>query len=96
MISRSNEHIIKDMEFNFDKFHVCVNLDYFLSLTREIMDLTMIIKTYTRKWNFKYKVKEFIKQSFIDTLNFAFNESQFIWYMSYRRFVVFRLAGFFT
>ena len=49
------------MEFNFDKCHVCANLDYLLGLTREILDLTMIVKTYTRKWNFKYKVKEFIK-----------------------------------
>lgn len=73
-----------------------LNLDYILDLTREIIDLSIICKTYARRANIKYKVKEFIKQSVIEALTFNFNETQFIWYMSASRFIVFRAANFKT
>lgn len=71
-----------------------MNLDHILGLTRELIDLSIILKTYTRKWAFKYRGKE--RQTIIDSVNFAFNETQFIWFMSQSRFLVFRFADFKT
>ena len=50
-------------------------MDYILELTIKIVDLSIICKTYARRWNFKYKVKEFIKQTVIEALSFQFNET---------------------
>ena len=67
-----------------------------MSLAPEIIDLSIIVKTFTRKWNLKFKVKDYIRQTIIESLHFQFNETQFIWYMSQSRFLVFRLAEFNT
>lgn len=75
VISRGHETNIQDINTTFDKCHLCLNLDYVLGLTREIIDLAIIVKTYTRKWNFKYKVKEYIKQTVIEGLSFGFLET---------------------
>jgi hypothetical protein len=96
VINRGNETIIEEFHTNFDKCHLSLNFDYMLEITREIVDLSVICKTYTRKWNFKYKVKEYVKQTVVDSLNFTFQETQFIWYMSKSRFLVFRAAQFKT
>jgi hypothetical protein len=96
VVTRGHESNIQQFNTTFDKCHLCLNLDYILDMTREIVDLSVICKTYARKWNFKYKVKEFIKQTVIETLTFQFNETQFIWYMSKSRFLVFRAAHFKT
>lgn len=71
-------------------------MDYILSLTREFIDLGIIVKTYTRKWDLKFKVKDFVKQTVIESLNFEYKETQFIWYMSHSRYVVFSLLDFHT
>jgi hypothetical protein len=96
IITRGQETNIKFISTTFDKCHICLNMDYILSLTREIIDISIIFKTYTRKWDLKFKVKEYIKQTIIKSLNFEFKESQFIWYMSHSRYVVFSLADFHT
>lgn len=75
---------------------MCLNLDYVLSMTREIIDLSIICKTYARKWNIKYKVKEYIKQTVLESLTFTFQETQFLWFMSRSRFLVFRAKNFKT
>ena len=61
IITRGHESNIEQFHTTFDKCHFCLNMDYFLDMTRELVDLSIICKTYARKWNFKYKVKEFIK-----------------------------------
>lgn len=80
----------------FDKCHLSLNLDYLLSLAPEFIDLGVITKTYSRKWNLKYRVKDFIRKNIIERMHFNFTESQFLWYMSQSRFLVFRLADFTT
>jgi hypothetical protein len=80
----------------FDKCHLSLNLDFILGLTREIIDLSIIFKSFTRKWNLKFKVKDYIKKTIIENLHFDFKETQFLWYMSQSRFLVFRLSDFNT
>jgi hypothetical protein len=41
------------------------DLDYIQGMIREIIDLTVICKTYSRKWNVKYKVKEYLRQTVV-------------------------------
>ena len=65
-------------------------------MTREIIDLTVICKTYARKWSIKYKVKDYLKQTVVESVNFTSEETQFLWYMSKTRFLVFRLKKFKT
>lgn len=71
-------------------------MDLVLSMTREILDLTFIIKTYTRKWNAKFRIKELIRKSMIESMIFTFQETQLIWYMSPSRFVAFKAVDFKT
>lgn len=96
IITRGHETNIQFISTTFDKCHLCLNMDYILSLTRELIDINIIVKTYTRKWNLKFKVKEYIKATIVESLNFEFKETQFIWFMSQSRYVVFRLADFHT
>ena len=65
-------------------------------MTREIIDLNVICKTYARKWNIKYKVKDYLKQTVVESVNFTSEETQFLWYMSKTRFLVFHLKKFKT
>ena len=75
IISRANEANIEEISTTFEKCHLCLNMDYILSLTREIIDISIIFKTFTRKWNFKYRVKEYIKATVVERMDFAFKES---------------------
>ena len=48
-----------------------VNLEHILDLNREILDFSFIVKHYTRKWDFKYSIKEPVKPSIIESLAFS-------------------------
>ena len=82
---------VSDILINVDKCHLNYNLEVILSLTREILDFTFILKTYTRKWNAKYRIKEYIKKSIIQQMMITSAETQFIWHMSPSRFLLIRL-----
>lgn len=50
-------------------------MEHILALTREILDLSIISKTFSRKWDLHYVVKNQIKKSIIESLSIQFEET---------------------
>ncbi|CDW78547.1 UNKNOWN [Stylonychia lemnae] len=94
--TRGSNNLIQNISTTFNKSHFNVNMDHILSLTREILDFSLIFKNFSRKWNVKYAVKDYIKSTIIESLEFQFEESQIIWNMSKSRYLAFRLYDFKT
>ena len=73
--SRGSNNLIQNISTIFNKGHFNINMEHMLSLTREILDFSLIYKNFSRKWNAKYSVKDESKGKIIESLDFQFEES---------------------
>ena len=77
--SKLSEINAQQLFLNCQKLQVSINLELVLDMTKDVVDMAIISKTFTRRWKEEYAVKDNHKQTIIDCLSLDISEMQLIW-----------------